>query len=150
MPNMTKEEYSQFMDRKTPGSKLFPDCVKAFIVGGIICCIGQLILNFYKRFDISFEMAATATSITMVFLGALLTGLNIYPKIAKFGGAGTVVPITGFANAVVAPAMESKTEGWVLGVGAKIFTIAGPVIVYGTMASFVAGIVYFIMTLLAK
>lgn len=149
MPDMTKEEYSKLVDRKTPASKIIPNCIKAFIAGGIICCIGQFVLNFYKHFDIPFEMAATATSITMIFLGALLTGLNIYPKIAKFGGAGTIVPITGFANAVVSPAIESKTEGWVLGVGAKIFTIAGPVIVYGTMASFVAGIIYFIMTLFA-
>jgi stage V sporulation protein AC len=150
MPNMTKEEYSQLVDRKTPASKVFSNCVKAFVVGGIICCIGQFFLNFYKRFDISLEMAATATSITMIFLGALLTGLNVYHKIAKFAGAGTIVPITGFANSVVSPAIESKTEGWVLGVGAKIFTIAGPVITYGTMASFVAGIVYFIMTVISK
>lgn len=148
MPDMTKEEYSKIVDRKTPASKLLTNCIKAFLIGGLICCVGQVFINFYMRFDISMEQAATATSITMIFLGALLTGLDIYPKIAKHGGAGTVVPITGFANAVVSPAIEAKTEGWVLGVGAKLFTIAGPVIVYGTIASFIAGIVYFIMTLL--
>ena len=140
--NIEKKEYQQLTDRKTPSSKVLPNCVKAFIIGGIICVIGQCVLEFYKSMDLSEETAASATSITMIFLGVLLTGLNLYQKIAKHAGAGSLVPITGFANAVSAPAIEAKTEGYVLGVGAKIFTIAGPVILYGTVASFIAGIIF--------
>jgi len=109
--------------------------------------IGHFILTMFKKWGLDTEAAGTATSIILVFAGALLTGLDIYPKIAKFAGAGTIVPITGFANSVVSPALEAKTEGMVLGVGAKIFTIAGPVILYGTLASFVAGIMYWIISL---
>lgn len=145
---MTNQEYSEYVKTKTPNSKLFTNCLKAFVSGGIICVIGQLILSFFQKQGLNAEDAATATSIVLIFKGALLTGLNIYPKIAKFAGAGTVVPITGFANSVVSPAIEAKTEGYVLGVGAKIFTIAGPVILYGTLASWVAGIVYWIMSLI--
>jgi stage V sporulation protein AC len=144
---MTKEQYKNYVEQRTPNSKLVTNCIKAFLFGGLICVIGQLFMEFYKRFQLTEDQVSAATSITMVFLGALLTGLNIYPKIAKHAGAGTIVPITGFANAVVSPALEAKTEGLVLGVGAKIFTIAGPVIVYGTLASFVAGLVYFFMNM---
>ena len=140
--NSEKKQYQQLTDRKTPSSKVLLNCVKAFIIGGIICVIGQVVLEFYKSIDLSEEAAASATSITMIFLGVLLTGLNIYQKIAKHAGAGSLVPITGFANAVSASAIEAKTEGYVLGVGAKIFTIAGPVILYGTIASFIAGIIF--------
>ncbi|MCD8181600.1 MAG: stage V sporulation protein AC [Firmicutes bacterium] len=145
---MTDKEYGEYVKRKTPNSHLFSNCVKAFVSGGIICVIGQCILTVFKKCGLDEETAGTATSIVLIFFGALLTGLNIYPKIAKFAGAGTVVPITGFANSVVSPALEAKTEGMVLGVGAKIFTIAGPVILYGIFASWIAGIVYFIMSLL--
>lgn len=143
---MTSEQYNEYVKQKTPNSKIFTNCVKAFLIGGLICVIGQVISDFFgKKAGMDEEAAGTATSIVMVFLGALLTGLNIYPKIAKHAGAGTIVPITGFANSVVSPALEAKTEGFVLGVGAKIFTIAGPVILYGILASVAAGICYYFL-----
>lgn len=144
---MTQEEYRKLADRKAPSSKIFTNCIKAFLFGGAICCIGQAFMNFYSRFSLTEDQVSAATSITMILIGALLTGLDIYEKIAKHAGAGTIVPITGFANSVVSPAIESKTEGLVLGIGAKMFTIAGPVIVYGTVASFIAGLVYFFMNM---
>lgn len=144
---MTNKEYNEYVKKKTPNSKIFTNCIKAFIAGGIICVIGQCILTLFKKYGLDAESAGTAASIVLIFFGALLTGLDVYPKIAKFAGAGTVVPITGFANSVVSPALEAKTEGMVLGVGAKIFTIAGPVILYGILASWIAGIVYFIIGL---
>ncbi len=143
---MTNEQYNEYVKQKTPNSNIFVNCIKAFVIGGLICVIGQLIKNFFsKKMGLDDESASTATSIVMVFLGALLTGLDIYPKIAKLAGEGTIVPITGFANSVVSPALEAKTEGLVLGVGAKIVTIAGPVILYGTLASVIAGICYFFL-----
>lgn len=142
---MTKQEYGEFVKQETPNSPLGIDCLKAFLIGGLICVIGQAFTDIFKMLGMSVEDSSTMTSIVLIFLGALLTGLNIYPKIAKHAGAGTIVPITGFANSVVAPALESKTEGYVLGVGAKIFTIAGPVILYGTLASVAAGIIYWII-----
>ena len=141
--NMSNEEYINYVSEKSPKSKLGINCLKAFIIGGIICTIGQCFLNLYKHLGADKETASTLVTVTMIFLGSLLTGLNIYPKIAKHGGAGTLVPVTGFSNAVTAPALEAKTEGYVLGVGAKIFTIAGPVILYGTLSSIVCGIIYF-------
>ncbi len=146
---MTNEQYNEYVKQKTPNSNIIVNCIKAFIIGGIVCIIGQLILNFFtNKVNLDKESASTATSIIMVFLGALLTGLDIYPKIAKHAGAGTIVPITGFANSVVSPALEAKTEGLVLGVGAKIFTIAGPVILYGTLASIIAGFFYYFLPVL--
>lgn len=142
---MNKQEYSKLTDRKVPKSKCMINCVKAFLIGGAICTVGQCFLSLFKAMNLSEEIAGSATSVCMVFIGVLLTGFDIYPKIAKHGGAGTLVPITGFANAVSAPAIEAKTEGFVLGVGTKIFTIAGPVILYGTAASFIAGIIFFFM-----
>jgi stage V sporulation protein AC len=143
---MTNQEYSEYVKQKTPNSNIFINCLKAFVIGGIICVIGQIIMNFFMNtVKLDKDSASTATSIVMVFLGALLTGLDIYPKIAKHAGAGTIVPITGFANSVVSPALEAKTEGLVLGVGAKIFTIAGPVILYGTLASVIAGLFYYFL-----
>ncbi|MDY3929909.1 MAG: stage V sporulation protein AC [Clostridia bacterium] len=142
---ISQKEYDDLVKEKSPSSKLFINCLKAFLIGGIICVIGQCFLSFYKSLNLSEELAGGATSVSMVFIGVLLTGLDIYPKIAKHGGAGTLVPITGFSNAVAAPAIEAKTEGYILGVGAKIFTIAGPVILYGTVASFVAGIIFLFM-----
>lgn len=139
---MTQQEYDEFVKQETPNSTLGLNCLKAFVIGGIICVIGQLLLNLFEKWGLSKEDAGTMVSVTLVFLGALLTGLDIYPKIAKHAGAGTIVPITGFANSIAAPALESKTEGYVLGVGAKIFTIAGPVILFGVLASVIAGIVY--------
>ena len=145
---MTKQEYQKYIEKKTPNSTLAKDMILAFIIGGLICCIGQAILDGYKALGLEKELASSVTSITLVFFGALLTGLGIYDKIAKFAGAGTIVPITGFANSVVSPAMEFKSEGLVLGLAAKMFIIAGPVIVYGILSSFVAGIVYYIVSLL--
>ena len=139
---MTKQEYQEYVKKQTPNSPIVKNCICAFVVGGLICVIGQGISDFYKMFELPEDTVATATSITLIFLSALLTGLDVYGKIAKFAGAGTLVPITGFANAVVSPALEAKTEGYILGVGAKVFTIAGPVILYGTFSSFIAGIIY--------
>ena len=141
--NMSNEEYVNYVSEKSPKSKLGLNCLKAFLIGGLICTIGQCFLNLYKYLGADKETAFTLVTVTMIFLGSLLTGLNIYPKIAKHGGAGTLVPVTGFSNAVTAPALEAKTEGYILGVGAKIFTIAGPVILYGTLSSIVCGIIYF-------
>lgn len=145
---MDKKEYKKLVERKTPPSKVAKNSVKAFLFGGAICSIGQFFRNFYESFGMGKELTGSAVSVTMIFLGVLLTGLNIYPKLAKHAGAGTIVPITGFANSVASPAIEAKPEGLIMGVGAKIFTIAGPVIVYGTAASFVAGLYYFIRSLL--
>lgn len=145
---MTDKEYQEYVDKKTPNSTLFKDMVWAFVVGGIICSIGQLISDGYKMLGFDTDIVSTATSVSLVFLGAFLTGIGVYDNIAKFAGAGTIVPITGFSNSVVSPAMEFKSEGLVLGVGAKMFVIAGPVLVYGITASVLAGIVYYIMSLL--
>ena len=130
-----------------PKSPMWKDCLNAFWIGGLICAIGQLILNGYTKLGLDEVNAGTATSMTLVALSALLTGLSLYDNIAKYAGAGTLVPITGFANAIAAPAVEFKTEGFILGVGAKMFTIAGPVIVYGVSASVVYGLIYWITTL---
>ena len=144
---MTNEEYSKLIKDISPKSPIVKNCIWAFLVGGTICCLGQLIKNGYLALGMEEESAGAAVSMTLVFLSALLTGLSVYDDIAKHAGAGTLVPITGFANAVSAPAIEFKTEGFILGVGAKIFTIAGPVILYGTVASVVYGIIYWITTL---
>ena len=145
---MDKKEYKKLVDKKTPSSKIFKDTTLAFIVGGAICVIGQFFRNLYEPLGMGKELTGSAVSVTMIFLSVLFTGLNIYPKLAKYAGAGTIVPITGFANAVASPAIEAKTEGMVMGVGAKIFTIAGPVISYGILASVIAGIWYFISSFL--
>ena len=142
---MDKKEYKKFSDKKSPSSKILKNCAAAFLSGGAICAFGELLFTVYEGFGMGKELTASAVSVTLIFLGVLLTGLNIYPKLAKYAGAGTVVPITGFANAVAAPSIEARTEGYVLGVGAKLFTIAGPVIVFGIGASFLAGIWYFII-----
>lgn len=143
---MTQRQYQKLVDDMAPKSPIWKDCLKAFLIGGLICTIGQLILNGYTALGLDKEQSATATSMTLVAISALLTGLSLYDNIAKHAGAGTLVPITGFANSIAAPAIEFKTEGFVLGVGAKMFTIAGPVIVYGTVASVVYGIIYWITT----
>ena len=143
---MTKAEYEGYVNRKSPKSPLLKDMVKAFLVGGLICCIGQAILNMYSGFNMTEESASAATSVTMVFIGALLTGVGVYDSIAKFAGAGTLVPITGFANSVVSPALEFKAEGFITGTAAKMFVIAGPVIVFGTAASVIYGFIYWLCT----
>ena len=145
---MTKQEYQKYINQKTPNSTLGKDLFFAFLIGGIICCIGQLISDGFTRFGAEKETAASLTSMSMVFLGAFFTGIGVYDKIAKFAGAGTIVPITGFANSIVSPAMEFKSEGLVLGLAAKMFIIAGPVLVYGILSSVVAGIICYIKLLL--
>ena len=144
---MTEKEYEKLVQKAAPKSPMGKDCLNAFWIGGLICLLGQLILNGYLACGLSKEDAGTACSMTLVLISAILTGMSVYDDIAKVAGAGTLVPITGFANAVVAPAVEFKTEGFVLGVAAKMFTIAGPVIVYGVSASVVYGIIYWITTL---
>lgn len=144
--NMSKKEYNRYVARLAQKSPLGKDLLRSFLVGGLICVIGQLILNGFTALDLSEQDAAAATSVSLVFLSAVLTGLSVYDDIAKFAGAGTLVPITGFANAVVSPAMEFRTEGLVTGMAAKMFVIAGPVIVYGTVASILYGIVYYLAT----
>ena len=144
---MTEREYGKLVQSMAPKSPIVKDCINAFWIGGLICTIGQLIMNGYSMLGLDETNAGTATSMTLVALSTLLTGLSLYDNIAKHAGAGTLVPITGFANAIAAPAVEFKTEGFILGVGAKMFTIAGPVIVYGTVASVVYGLIYWITTL---
>lgn len=141
---MTEKEYGKLVEEMSPGSPMGRDCLNAFWIGGLICVIGQFFLNRYTGMGLDKDAAGTATSMTLVTLSALLTGLSLYDDIAKRAGAGTLVPITGFANSIAAPAVEFKTEGFILGVGAKIFTIAGPVIVYGLAASVVYGFVYWL------
>ena len=144
---MTEREYGKLVKSMMPRSPILKDCVNAFWIGGLICAIGQLILNGYTALGLKEADAGTATSMTLVAISALLTGLSLYDDIAKHAGAGTLVPITGFANAIAAPAVEFKTEGMVLGVGGKMFQIAGPVIVYGVSASVLYGLIYWITTL---
>ena len=145
---MTEKEYGELVKEMRPSSPLGMDCLKAFVIGGLICTFGQVLIQFYGSWGLEKQDAGTAASMTLVALSALLTGLSLYDNIAKHAGAGTLVPITGFANAISAPAVEFKTEGFILGVGAKMFTIAGPVIVYGLSASIVYGLIYWVITLL--
>lgn len=139
----TKQEYLNYLEKKSPNSPIFKNMAMAFLVGGAICTIGQGFLDIYmKILKLPEEQAYTFESITMIFLGALFTGLNLYSKLGKFAGAGSIVPITGFANSIVSPAMEFKKEGLVLGLASKMFVIAGPVLVYGITASVVVGVIY--------
>ena len=142
---MTPEEYGEYVKKKTPGSHLAKDCIKAFLIGGAICALGQGFLNLYKYLGVPEDQASTLVTVTMVFLGTFLTGLNVYPKLAKHAGAGTLVPITGFANSMVSPALEFKSEGFVTGLGAKLFSVAGPVLVFGITASVVYGLILWIV-----
>ena len=139
--DLTPQEYQQYVKHLAQKSPLVKDVVLAFVIGGLICVLGQLIQNGWAAAGLNQEDAGTATSCSLVLLSALLTGLNLYNKIARFGGAGTLVPITGFANAVVSPAIDFKSEGIVTGMAAKMFLVAGPVIVFGTLASVVYGVV---------
>lgn len=145
---MTEKEYGKLVQQRMPKSPLWKDCLGAFLIGGLICALGQVFLNWYSSMGLDETAAGTATAMSLVALSALLTGLSLYDNIAKFAGAGTLVPITGFANSIAAPAVEFKTEGFILGVGAKMFTIAGPVIVYGVSASVIYGFIYWICTIL--
>lgn len=146
--DMTPQEYQAYVKQKAKKSPLVKDVALAFLVGGLICVVGQAIQNGWSAAGLNQENAGTATSCSLVFLSALLTGLNLYNKIARFGGAGTLVPITGFANAVVSPAIDFKSEGFVTGMAAKMFQIAGPVIVFGTLASVIYGVALMLFQML--
>ena len=142
---MTNEEYKRYAERRAPRSQTGKDLLRAFLYDGAICCVGQAFLNLYTLFGLDADTAGTACSITMVFLGAALTAAGVYDDIAKRAGAGTLVPITGFANSVAAPALEFKTEGFITGTAAKMFVIAGPVIVYGASASVLYGLLLLLL-----
>ena len=147
--NKSNEEYKRYAEGHASPSPILGNCIKAFLVGGLVCCLGQLLFLLYGEWlGMTETNARSLTSVTLIFIAILLTGLDVFDDIAKFGGAGTLVPITGFANAVVSPALDTKAEGWILGVGAKLFTIAGPVILYGTVASAVYGVIYYAVTAL--
>ena len=140
---MDKQEYAKLVRERMPKSKTGMECLRAFLVGGLICVLGELLHIFYlEHWQMSEDNAAAMVSITLIFMGALLTGLGVYDLIGKFAGAGSIVPISGYANSVTAPALEFKREGFILGVGAKLFTIAGPVLVYGITSSILVGILY--------
>ena len=141
----TAKQYQDYVDKKSPNSPIIKNCLCAFFVGVLICCIGQVIIDICKARGLSIELSGTVCSIVLIGLSAFLTGLNVFNKIGKFAGAGSLIPITGFANSIVSPAMEYKSEGYVMGVGAKMFTVAGPVLVYGISASILVGLVYFVL-----
>jgi stage V sporulation protein AC len=142
---MSMNEYQDLINRVRPRHTYLKNAILAFMVGGAICLIGQFIFRIYTGQGMEQQQATSATSATMVFLGAFLTGIGVYDRIGKYGGAGSIVPITGFANSIVAPAMEARREGFVFGIGARMFTIAGPVLVYGFLTSVLIGIVYFLL-----
>lgn len=140
-PIETKQEYSDYVDKKSPNSPILKNCFNAFWVGGLICSIGQIIMDFCEFKGMDQTAASTVVSITLIAIAAILTGLNIFNKIGKFAGAGSLIPITGFANSIVSPAIEYKSEGYIMGVGGKMFTVAGPVLVFGISASVIVGII---------
>ena len=142
---INKKAYEAYVKQVTPGHKKGPGIIKAFLVGGIICTLGQYITTLFMNTGLEKEAASAWTTLVLIGATVILTGLNIYPKITKFGGAGALVPITGFANSVVAPAVEFKAEGQVFGIGCKIFTIAGPVILYGILSSWILGVIAYVL-----
>ena len=143
--NMDKKQYKRFASAHAPRSPIIKNCTLAFLVGGAICAIAQVITNLYSTIpELSKDDAGTLTSVTLIFIAVLLTGIGVFDNIAKFAGAGTLVPITGFANSVASPAIDSRSEGYILGVGAKIFTVCGPVLLYGTLAGAVWGVIYWL------
>ncbi len=149
--NIDKKQYKRYAKAHAPKSPIVKDCLLAFLFGGGICTLGQGLLNLYKRgLRLPETDAATLTSVTLIFIAVVLTALGVFDKIAKVAGAGTLVPITGFANSVASPAIDSHAEGLVLGIGAKIFTVAGPVLLYGTLAGAIYGVIYWIVTLFVK
>ena len=147
-PMDTNKNYQEYVNQKSPNSPIFKNCFNSFWVGGLICLIGQFIMEICKYNGLDKTASGTVVSISLIFLSAFLTSLNIFNKIGKFAGAGSLVPITGFANSIVSPAMEYKSEGYVMGVGAKMFTVAGPVLVFGISASIIVGLVYLIFNTL--
>ncbi|MEM1484626.1 stage V sporulation protein AC [Oscillospiraceae bacterium PP1C4] len=144
---MTPEEYDKLAKKASPSSPFGKNLCMAFLIGGLICALGQGLILLYQRAGLTLEVASTCASVSLVFLSVLLTGLNVYDNIAKVAGAGTLVPITGFANSMASPALEFKSEGYILGLGAKMFIIAGPVIVYGTTASIIYGLIIYLFKL---
>ena len=146
--NIEKKSYKKYADAHAPASPIVKNCIWAFLVGGLICAVGQrLILLYTEVCGLGKKDAGTLCSVTLIFIAALLSGLGWFEKIAKHAGGGTLVPITGFANSVVSPAIDSKAEGFILGVGAKIFTVAGPVLLYGILAGAIWGVIYWIIGL---
>ena len=143
-PIETKKDYQDYVNQKSPNSPILKNCFNSFWVGGLICSIGQIIMEYCKYRGLDIQISGTITSIILIGISAFLTGLNLFNRIGKFAGAGSLVPITGFANSIVSPAMEYKSEGYVMGVGSKMFTVAGPVLVYGISTSILVGIVYLI------
>lgn len=143
-PLETKQAYQKYVDQKSPNSPILKNCFWAFIIGGLICTIGQIILNICKERGLDTQTSGTIVSIILIGLAAFLTGLNLFNKLGKIAGAGSLIPITGFANSIVSPAMEYKSEGYVMGVGGKMFTVAGPVLVFGISTSILVGIIYLI------
>jgi stage V sporulation protein AC len=149
MQKMTKDEYAQYVKTKAPKSRLLRDTAYAWLAGGLICVGGQGLIEWYKTLGMTKEISSTVAAMTLIAIAAFLTAIHVYDKIAKWAGAGTIVPITGFANAMTAPAMEFKTEGHITGMASKMFVIAGPVIVYGVLASAVYGMVLWVIKLVA-
>lgn len=143
-PMDTNKNYQEYVNQKSPNSPIFKNCFNSFWVGGLICLIGQFIMEICKYNGLDKTASGTVVSISLIFFSAFLTSLNIFNKIGKFAGAGSLVPITGFANSIVSPAMEYKSEGYVMGVGAKMFTVAGPVLVYGISTSVIVGLLYLV------
>jgi stage V sporulation protein AC len=142
---LTNKEYQKYVDQMSPNSKILRNVARAFLVGGTICIVGQFITNVLKMKGLGQDETANITALLMIFIGALLTGLNVYDDIGRFAGAGSIVPITGFANSIVSPAMEFKSEGYIMGVGGKMFVIAGPVLVYGISTAVISGIIHFML-----
>ena len=145
-PLESKQTYQQYVEQKSPNSPILKNCFNAFWVGGLICTLGQIISNICKERGFDIATSGTIVSIILIGIAAFLTGLNLFNKIGKFAGAGSLIPITGFANSIVSPAMEYKSEGYVMGVGGKMFTVAGPVLVFGISASILIGIIYMIFS----
>lgn len=144
---MNKENYKSFVESRSHTSPILKNCLAAFWTGGLICAIGQGLLFAYTAFGLSDKSAGTTVTVTLIFIAALLTGIGVFDRVAKYAGAGTLVPVTGFANSVVSPALDTKSEGFILGVGAKIFTVAGPVLLYATLSGALYGVIYYIVTL---
>ncbi len=142
---ISNKQYDEMVKKASPNSPIVLDCIKAFLIGGAICCFGQLLFYIFRKSGMSLDESRSLVSITLIIITAILTGIGVFDKIAKHAGAGTIVPITGFANSVVSPAMEFKSEGFIMGTGASIFKVAGPVILYGTTAASLYGLIYFVV-----
>ncbi len=142
---ISNKQYDEMVKKASPNSPIVLDCIKAFLIGGAICCFGQLLFYIFRKSGMSLDESRSLVSISLIIITAILTGIGVFDKIAKHAGAGTIVPITGFANSVVSPAMEFKSEGFIMGTGASIFKVAGPVILYGTTAASLYGLIYFIV-----